>query len=100
MIIVMGEARFAAGEIERLRAPLNAWIEEVCRRDGCLSYSYAVDLGDPNLLHVVETWRDEAAIDAHMTDMGTLMNVLAGAQMLSLNVKAYDTRYIKTLMGE
>jgi quinol monooxygenase YgiN len=100
MIIVTGEARFAAGEIERLRGALNAWVSEVRGRDGCLSYHYAVDLGDPDLVHVVETWRDEAAVDAHMADMGGLMQALAGAQMLALSVKAYDGRYVKTLMGE
>ena len=35
--------------------------------DGCLHYSYAVDLDDPNLLHISEQWRDEAAVNAHMT---------------------------------
>ena len=100
MIIVVGQAQFANGEIERLRGALNDWIEQVRRRPGCLSYCYAVDLGDPDLLHVIETWRDEAAIDAHMTDMGVLMNALAGAKMLKLSVKAYTGEYVKTLMGE
>lgn len=100
MIIVTGEARFAPGEIERLQGALQAWIEVVRGRDGCQSYSYAVDLADPDLLHVVETWRDEAAIDAHMADMGGLMAGLAGARMLSLSVKAYEASYLKTLMGE
>ena len=100
MIIVVGQARFASGEIERLRGALNEWIEQVRKRPGCLSYCYAVDLGDPDLLHVIETWADEAAIDAHMEDLGGLMNVLAGTQMLSLSVKSYSGAYLKTIMGE
>ena len=100
MIIVMGQARFATGEVERLRGQLNVWIAEVRQREGCLSYCYAVDLGDPDLLHIVESWRDLAAIDAHMEDMRGVMQVLAGAQMTSLSVKAYDGTYVRTLMGE
>lgn len=100
MIIVIGQARFAPGEIDRLRDRLNDWIEVARNRVGCLSYCYAVDLGDPDLLHVVESWRDMEAIDLHMQDMGALMETLAGAQMLALSVKAYDGAYVKTLMGE
>jgi len=100
VIIVTGSARFGAGEVERLRAPLNAWIDEVRTRDGCQSYCYAVDLGDPDLIHVIETWRDEAAIDVHMGNMTGLMQALEGARMLELSVKAYEARYLKTLMGE
>jgi quinol monooxygenase YgiN len=100
MIIVTGQARFAQGEVERLRGALNAWTDVVRNRDGCLSYCYALDIGEPDLVHVLEMWRDEAAIDAHMENMGPLMDVLAGAQMLSLSVKGYEARYLKTLMGE
>jgi len=100
MIIVTGQARFGAGEVERLRSALNAWTEVARSRDGCLSYCYGIDMSEPDLVHVIEMWRDEAAIDAHMEDMGPLMDVLAGAQMLSLSVKGYEGRYLKTLMGE
>jgi quinol monooxygenase YgiN len=100
MIIVTGQARFAPGEVERLRGALDAWTREVRRRDGCLSYCYAVDIADPDLVHVIESWRDEAAIDVHMADMGGLMASLAGAKMLSLSVKGYEATYLKTLMGE
>jgi quinol monooxygenase YgiN len=100
MIIVTGQARFGAGEIDRLRRGFTAWFEESRRRPGCISYHFAVDVADPDLLHVIEYWDDEASIDAHMTDMGMLMQTLAGAQMLSLKVDAYDARFVKTLMGE
>jgi quinol monooxygenase YgiN len=99
MIIVTGQARLGAGEVERLRGALNAWIRVARGRDGCLSYCYGVDIGEPDLIHVIEMWRDEAAIDAHMENMGPLMDVLAGVQMLSLSVKGYEGKYLKTLMG-
>ena len=100
MLIVKGQAQFGPGEVERLREGLNRWIGAVRGRPGCASYNVAVDLGDPDLLHVVECWEDEAAIDTHMSDMGQLMEVLAGADMRALSVKAYQADYLKTLMGE
>lgn len=100
MIIVTGQARFGAGEIDRLREPLNAWIEQAKRRDGCLSFSYSVDLGDANVLHISHKWRDEAAIDAHMAELGPLMQVIAGADMPTLIANAYEAQFVKTLMGE
>ena len=99
MIIVVGHARFAAGEIERLREPFSDWVGQVRQRDGCILHEYSVDLADPDLLHVTEIWRDEAAVDAHMADMGDLMNALAGAKLHSIKVDAYEGAYLKSLMG-
>lgn len=100
MIIVTGQAHFADGEIERLRPQLIQWVERVRQRDGCLSYDYAIDMIDRNCVHVVHHWRDEAALNAHIEDMGILMEALAGARMPFLSVKAYEASYLKTLLGE
>jgi len=100
MIIVTGTARFAAGEIDRLQEQLAAYVDEVRRRDGCISYSYARDINDPDVLRIVEQWRDEPAIDAHMSNMGALMDALAGSKMEGLSVKAYAAEYKRTLMGD
>jgi len=100
MMIVMGTARFAPGEIDRLQPQLAAFVDAVRQRDGCISYCYARDLNDPDILNIVEQWRDDAAIDAHLTDLSQLMNALGGAQMEGLNVNAYSAEYKRTLMGE
>ena len=101
MIIVTGMARFGAGEIERLKDVLAANIAATRAEDGCLAYAYAVDLGDPNLLHISEQWRDEAAVNAHMTapHMGTLMAALGSAKIEALSVKAYEASGERVLLG-
>ncbi len=33
--------------------------------NGCLAYSYALDVLDDGLVHVHETWTDRAALDTH-----------------------------------
>jgi len=100
MIIVKGEARFGDGEVERLRGPLAAWVREARERDGCLSYRCGIEVSDPDCVFMVATWRDEAALDAHMASLGSLMQALAGAQMLSTNVNAYKAEFLKTTLGD
>lgn len=101
MIIVTGEARFGDGEIERLKDAFAANMAATRAEEGCEKYAYAVDLADPNLLHISEQWRDEAAIEAHMTapHMGTLMAALGSAKIERLSVKSWQATYLKTLLG-
>jgi quinol monooxygenase YgiN len=102
MIIVTGEARFGKGEIERLKEAMAANVEATRAEDGCEHYAYGVDLSDPNLLHISERWRDEAAIEAHMRSphMAKFMGVLGEAKIERLSVKMYGADYLKSLLGE
>jgi quinol monooxygenase YgiN len=100
MIIIRGTASFAPGEIERLRPQLSAYVDYARRQDGCIDYCYAVDLKDPNVLHVIEAWRDEAAQAAYVEDLTELMAILAGARMEKLDVRAYEGEFLKTVIGE
>ena len=101
MIIVTGHARFGEGEIGRLKDVLAANVAATRAEDGCVAYSYGVDLGDPNLLHISEQWRDEAAVEAHMTapHMAPLMAALGAAKIEALSVKGYRASEWKTLRG-
>ena len=102
MIIVTGTARFGDGEIERLREAMAANIDATRSEDGCEHYAYAVDISDPNLLHISERWRDAAAIEAHMASshMAAFMGLLGAARIEALSVKMYEADYLKTLLGE
>ena len=101
MIIVDGEVRFGAGEIERRRDDLAKTIAATRAEDGCDHYAYAVDLLDPDLLHVTERWRDAPALDAHMTapHIAELGALLHDARIEAISIKAYESRYVKTLLG-
>lgn len=60
--------------------------------DGCIAYRFSVDVTDPDLLHISERWRDQAALTAHFTapHMATFNAALAQAQPLSIDVVAHD----------
>ena len=101
MVVVMGTAHMAPGEIDRLLDVMRAQIDATRAEDGCEHYAFARDVYDPDLLHVSERWRDNAAITAHFQSphMASFNAALASAKMLSLSVKAYDENGERTLMG-
>ena len=102
MIIVTGTARFGEGEIARLREAMAENIDATRAEAGCAHYSYGVDISNPNLLHISERWRDEAAIDAHMqaAHMQRFMAELGQAKIEALSVKMYRSEFAGTLLGD
>lgn len=102
MIIVMGHAQMAPGEIDRLKEAMAAQIAATNAEDGCLHYSFGRDVADPDRLIVSERWRDQAAIDAHFSSphMASFNAALASAKVLGLSIKAYENDHVRTLMGE
>ena len=101
MIIVTGQVRFAEGEIARLAPAFGTNIEATRAEAGCARYAYAVDVGDPNLLHVVEEWSDEEAVNAHMNTphMAELMTALGSAKIEAISINAYEAHFLKALLG-
>ena len=65
-LIVAGTVRVPPQNIERFRPHMQAMLDSSRAEDGCLAYSYAVDVADPGLIRVFEAWRDQAALDAHL----------------------------------
>lgn len=101
MIIVNGTVRFAADRLGDLKEALARNIAATRAEPGCLSYSYGVDIEDPDLIHVSEQWESESAIDAHMAaaHMAEMMAAI-GASIEAVSIKAYDARFVRTLLGE
>ena len=64
-IIIAGTVRIPPQNLAAFRPHQDAMLAASRAEDGCLTYSYAVDVQDPGLIRVFEAWRDQAAIDAH-----------------------------------
>ncbi|MCU1601632.1 MAG: antibiotic biosynthesis monooxygenase [Frankiales bacterium] len=60
---------------------------------GCLSYSFTVDVEDPDRFISVETWEDKASLDAHFTQphLAELFGVLGDALEGPADIKTYET---------
>ena len=102
MIIVNGTVRFGDGEIDRLREGMKANILATRAEDGCEHYAYAVDVSDPNLLHVAERWSDDEAIAAHMASphMGAFMAEIGASKVEAISIKAYEASFLRNVLGE
>ena len=59
--------------------------------DGCLAYSFATDVLDPTVLHIVEKWRDEAALAAHFATphMAAFGAAIAGTDFTTIEAIKY-----------
>ena len=66
MLIVIGSATAAPGRRDELVAAARAVAAATRADDGCLAYSFAADVEDPDRVLSVEVWRDRDALDAHM----------------------------------
>lgn len=64
-LIIAGTVRVPPENLERFKPHMQAMLSASRAEDGCQEYSYAVDVADPGLIRVFETWRDQAALDAH-----------------------------------
>jgi len=64
-VILAGTVRFANGKIDAAKAAMAEMMRLSRAEDGCIEYVYSQDLIDPELVHVFEIWRDEAALHGH-----------------------------------
>jgi quinol monooxygenase YgiN len=67
-VIVAGTVRVPPEKLEAFRPHMQAMLAASRAEDGCLVYSYAIDVEDPGLVRVFEAWRDEAALKAHFAE--------------------------------
>lgn len=65
MLLITGTFRIRPEKFLEARPVMEAMILASRAEDGCVDYSYAVDLLDNGLVHVAEAWRDQKALDAH-----------------------------------
>jgi quinol monooxygenase YgiN len=70
MIIVAGQIEFDTKYLAEIQADIRK-IEAATRlEDGCLYYAMAFDDVEAGHVTVLERWRDEAALDAHLRTSG------------------------------
>ena len=91
MLIVVAALQGKPEKREALAAAL-AQAAAASRGDaGCLSYAFHVDLEDPDRFVSVETWEDQASLDAHFQapHLAELFGVLGDALAGPPDIKTY-----------
>lgn len=62
-----GTIRYPAGVFERFSTEIANVVDKSRKEDGCLVYSLARDVADPDLFILLEQWEDEEAFEAHFS---------------------------------
>ena len=97
MIQIVGTVRIPAGSIDAARPAMERMLTASRNEPGCLRYSYAIDVLDEGLVHVVEAWADRDALAAHFQ---TPHMAEWRAEFAALGISDRDLRLYETDEGE
>jgi quinol monooxygenase YgiN len=91
-VVVTGYVQVAPNDGDTFIKVLQAHIPRVRRKDGCIAYSFAVDVLDPSVVRMSEVWRDQKALATHLADdeFQATMKELAGVEIVARNVQKYE----------
>ena len=65
MLLIVGTVRLPPEKLAEARPVMARMISASRAEPGCLEYTYAEDVLDPGLIHVMESWSDQVALDLH-----------------------------------
>ena len=65
MLLIQGWLKLAAGEFDKVIEEARVMVAATNAEAGCIHYSFARDVGDPDLIHIAERWADGEALAAH-----------------------------------
>jgi quinol monooxygenase YgiN len=92
MIIVEGSARIPEDMWDQAIAAMETMITASRAEPGCIEYAYSRDLLDPNLLRIIERWKDKAALVSHFAEphMAVFRGALAKVGPQDLEIRMYE----------
>jgi quinol monooxygenase YgiN len=64
-VVVAGYIKVAPEDREAFVKLLQAPVPRVRKTDGCIAYTFAVDVVDPNVVRMSEAWRDQQSLETH-----------------------------------
>lgn len=80
MLIILAQAKLGENALDQGRDAIAAMVAASNAEEGCLAYTFTTDVLNPNVLHIVEKWVDEAALVAHFQSphMAAFQQALSG----------------------
>lgn len=90
-LVVTGTMEIAPEDRARFLALVQRNVEQTRATAGCIAYTFAADVNNPNLFHNIEAWTSRDALNAHMgSDLMRAAFAEAGKlRMLSRDVTAF-----------
>lgn len=65
MLIVLAKAQVGDSAMEAAKAAIADMVAASNAEEGCIAYAFTQDVLQPNILHIVEKWKDEGALATH-----------------------------------
>ncbi|SHG93981.1 Quinol monooxygenase YgiN [Kaistia soli DSM 19436] len=90
MLIATGHVHVEPSDLDEFATDLQALAEASRRRDGNLLYAVAVDDRAAGRLIVVERWRDQASLAAHLQASDTGRFVKRWQGRMRADIRKYD----------
>ena len=69
-VVAVADLLGISGRRQELRAVLAGAERDAAGQPGCVRYSFAATVADPDHFLLVSEWRDQAALDAHYASTG------------------------------
>jgi quinol monooxygenase YgiN len=93
MIMILGTVKLPADKLDGARAAMERMVTASRAEQGCIGYSYAQDVLDPETIHVIEKWRDRAAVDFHFATphMAEWRGVMGSLGLNGRDLKIFET---------
>lgn len=93
MIQINGTLKLAPETLSNGREAIVAMVRASRAEHGCLEYGFAQDVTDPDVLYLVERWRDRAALDAHSASphMDAFKRAMAANPALERDLRVFET---------
>ncbi|MEN9682780.1 MAG: hypothetical protein RLZZ427_531 [Pseudomonadota bacterium] len=100
MLLIEGWLKLATGEFAKLREQAKVMVATTLAEDGCIHYSFAQDIGDPDLIRISERWRDQAALGAHSASahMAEFQKTMATLKVEGADLRLYNADEVSKLM--
>lgn len=93
MILVLGTVKLAPERLAGAIGAMGKMVTASRAEPGCIAYSYAQDLHDPETIHVVEKWRSREALTEHFATphMAEWRGVMGGLGLSGRDLRMYET---------
>ena len=92
MLIVAGEVVVEDGAIEKVRDALRAMEQATREEPGCRTYAFSVDVNDPTMVRIFESWDSMEALELHFKTphMAAFGAAMGQIKPTSMDVKLYE----------
>jgi quinol monooxygenase YgiN len=99
MIVVAGSVPIAPDKLDSVREAIAVVCQATRTEQGCISYDFSFDAGDPSLVRVFERWETAAALDAHLAQPHTqrFLEALGGMASGAPDVQRYVVDRVEPL---